>query len=168
MISLISPVRPRENSVMGMRRDLPPPAAVPFTFIVGPPEGWRRAPPTFTPRLPRPSIKPQEVVLLPSPRGVGVMAVTSMYLPSVLSLRRSMTLRKSILARRPMGSISSFCRPNRSRQCSGVGIFFSASSEICQSANFVASYDIIIPPFHAWLFLYPRHQPGEEQIFRIA
>ena len=39
MMSLMSPVRPRENSVMGISRELPPPAAVPFTFMVGPPEG---------------------------------------------------------------------------------------------------------------------------------
>ena len=39
MMSLISPVRPRENSVMGISKALPPPAAVPLTFMVGPPEG---------------------------------------------------------------------------------------------------------------------------------
>ena len=39
IMSLISPVRPRENSVIGIRRALPPPAAVPLTFMVGPPEG---------------------------------------------------------------------------------------------------------------------------------
>ncbi len=46
---------------------------VPLTFMVGPPEGWRMQPPTLTFRLPRASIKPMEVVDLPSPRGVGVM-----------------------------------------------------------------------------------------------
>jgi hypothetical protein len=30
--------QPRENSVMGISRELPPPAAVPLTFMVGPPE----------------------------------------------------------------------------------------------------------------------------------
>ena len=74
---------------MGISSEMPPPAAVPLTFMVGPPEGWRMQPPTFTPRLPRPSIRPMEVVDLPSPRGVGVMAVTSMYLPSGLLFRRS-------------------------------------------------------------------------------
>ena len=97
MMSLMSPVRPRENSVMGISRALPPPAAVPLTFMVGPPEGWRRQPPTFLPILPRPSTRPRETVLLPSPRGVGVMAVTSMNLPSGLSLRRFMILMKSSL-----------------------------------------------------------------------
>src|SRR4030042_2589241 len=97
MMSLISPVRPRENSVMGIRRALPPPAAVPLTFIVGPPDGCRRAPPTLLPLLPRPSIRPQDVVLLPSPSGVGVMAVTSLYFPWGLSFRRLMIFRKSSL-----------------------------------------------------------------------
>ena len=140
MMSLMSPVSPRENSVMGISSALPPPAAVPLTFMVGPPEGWRRAPPTFLPRLPRPSMRPTEVVLLPSPSGVGVMAVTSMYFPSGLSLSRLMILRKSILASRPMGSISFFCRPSFPHHSSGEGIFFSAASEICQSAILVASY----------------------------
>ena len=31
-----------ENSVMGMINELPPPAAVPLMFMVGPPEGCRR------------------------------------------------------------------------------------------------------------------------------
>ena len=39
MMSLMSPVSPRENSVMGISSALPPPAAVPLTFMVGPPEG---------------------------------------------------------------------------------------------------------------------------------
>ena len=39
---------------------------------------------TFLPIFPRPSTSPMVVVDLPSPRGVGVMAVTSMYLPSGL------------------------------------------------------------------------------------
>jgi hypothetical protein len=51
------------------------PTSTPIRLVTIAPTG---APPTFTPRLPRPSIRPQDVVLLPSPRGVGVMAVTSM------------------------------------------------------------------------------------------
>jgi hypothetical protein len=38
------------------------------------------------PRLPMPSAKPMMEVDLPSPRGVGVMAVTLMYFPSGRSL----------------------------------------------------------------------------------
>jgi len=67
------------------------------------------------------------------------MAVTSIYLPSGRSFRRSMILRKSSLQRRPMGKISSFLNPSFSCHSHGVGMFFSAASEICQSFNCVAS-----------------------------
>ena len=139
MMSLISPVSPRENSVMGISSALPPPAAVPLTFMVGPPEGCRRQPPTFFLRWPSPSIKPTDVVLLPSPSGVGVIAVTSTYLPSGLSFKRSIIFKKSSFASFPMGRTSSFFKPSFSRHSSGVGIFPSAASEICQSAILVAS-----------------------------
>ena len=97
MMSLMSPVSPSENSVMGISSALPPPAAVPFTFMVGPPEGCRRQPPTLAPSRPRPSISPSDVVDFPSPSGVGVMAVTSIYFPSGLSFSRSIMRRKSSL-----------------------------------------------------------------------
>jgi len=71
MMLLMSPVRPRENSVMGISSEMPPPAAVPLTFMVGPPEGWRMQPPTFHARLPRPSIKPMEVVGFAFAQGSG-------------------------------------------------------------------------------------------------
>ena len=87
----MSPVRPRENSVSGMHWLRPPPAAEPLMFMVGPPEGWRMAAETLTPRLPIPCSRPMVVVDLPSPSGVGVMAVTSMNLPSFLSFKRSST-----------------------------------------------------------------------------
>ena len=91
----MSPVSPREKAVMGISRALPPPAAEPLTFMVGPPEGCRRQPPTRLPSLPRPSIRPKEVVDFPSPRGVGVMAVTSIYFPSGLPESRAMIFMKS-------------------------------------------------------------------------
>ncbi len=140
MISLMSPVRPSENSVMGISRELPPPAAVPLMFMVGPPEGCLRAPPTFRPSFPIPSMRPHDVVLFPSPNGVGVMAVTSMYLPSGLSFRRSMIFRKSSLASLPIARTSCFSRPNFSLHSSGVGMLASAASEICQSAISTALY----------------------------
>ena len=73
----------------GMHWASPPPAAEPLMLNVGPPEGWRMAPMTFFPSLPRPSTRPMVVVDLPSPSGVGVMAVTSTYLPSGRFFRRS-------------------------------------------------------------------------------
>ncbi len=117
MMLLMSPVRPRENSVRGIAWALPPPAALPLMFMVGPPEGWRIAPPTFHPLLPRPSTRPMEVVVFPSPRGVGVMAVTSIYLPSGLSFSRSMIFMKSTLPIRPYPITSSFFSPISSPNC---------------------------------------------------
>ncbi len=98
MMALMSPVRPRENGVSGMTCERPPPAAEPLMFMVGPPEGWRIAAITFLPRLPRPWVRPMVEVDLPSPSGVGVMAVTSMYLPSGLPSKRFSTFLKSTLA----------------------------------------------------------------------
>src|SRR4030042_711365 len=138
-MSLISPVRPGENSVIGISRALPPPAAVPLIFIVGPPEGWRIQPPTFFPLFPSPSIRPMEVVVFPSPKGVGVMAVTSIYFPSGLFFRRSIIFMKSSLHSFPIGMISSCLRPSLSRHWSRVGMFSSAISAICQSASFLGS-----------------------------
>ena len=90
-----------ENSVSGMAWAFPPPAALPLMFMVGPPEGCRMHPPTFFPLFPSPSIRPMEVVVLPSPRGVGVMAVTSMYFPSGFFSRRLMIFMKSSLPSLP-------------------------------------------------------------------
>ena len=136
----MSPVRPMENSVIGIKRALPPPAAVPLTFMVGPPEGCRRAPPTFLPLFPNPSIKPIDVVLFPSPSGVGVMAVTSIYFPFGRCCRRSMIFMKSSLGVLPYGIISSFFRLSLSSHSSGSGKFSSAASAICHSFILLASY----------------------------
>ena len=72
-------------------------AAEPFMPMVGPPEGWRMAAEDRSPRRARPCTKPMVVVDLPSPRGVGVMAVTSTYLPLGRSARRFSTSCCSIL-----------------------------------------------------------------------
>jgi hypothetical protein len=63
----------------------------------GPSEGSRSARTGFLPITPRPCVRETEVVVLPSPAGVGVMAVTSMIFASGRELRRSRTLR-AILA----------------------------------------------------------------------
>ena len=108
MISLISPVKPSENSVMGMRRDLPPPAAVPLTFMSG---FARRLTETATdvlPSLPEPLDQTHARRRFSLPRGVGVISgVTSIYFPSGLLFRRSMILMKSSLHNFPIGMISS-------------------------------------------------------------
>ena len=95
----ISPVRPREKGVSGIHCERPPPAALPFILKVGPPEGWRIAPDTFLPLFARPGTSPMAVVLLPSPRGVGVMAVTSIYFALGLSFSRATIAAKSTLPR---------------------------------------------------------------------
>ena len=56
----------------------PPPAAPPLIPKTGPKEGSRRTTTAFFPNLFNPSFNPIEVVVFPSPAGVGVMAVTRM------------------------------------------------------------------------------------------
>ena len=48
----------------------------------------------FSPIAPMPCVSETEVVVLPSPAFVGVIAVTQMILPSGLSLSRSSTERR--------------------------------------------------------------------------
>ena len=62
----------------------------------GPKEGSRNAITTFFPSFLRLSAKPMVVVVLPSPAGVGLIAVTSISLPSFLF--KSSSKDKSILA----------------------------------------------------------------------
>ena len=83
----MSPVRWRLNSSMGMTWLYPPPAAPPLMPNVGPIDGWRMQSRTFLSILPIACVSPTAVVVLPSPSGVGVIAVTSMYLPDGLSAR---------------------------------------------------------------------------------
>jgi len=78
-------------------------------------------PPPLSPFLPSPSMRPRTAVLLPSPRGVGEIPVTSMYLPSGFCASRLMILMKSSLHTRPYGMTSSRARPSLSRHSSGVG-----------------------------------------------
>jgi hypothetical protein len=47
----------------------------------GPSEGWRIATAALRPILSRPWARPTVVVVFPSPSGVGVIAVTTTYLP---------------------------------------------------------------------------------------
>ena len=64
----------------------PPPAAPPFIPKEGPRLGSLKQTIDFLPILFNPSCRPTEVVVLPSPAGVGVIAVTKINLPSGLSL----------------------------------------------------------------------------------
>ena len=70
---------------MGTTCAYPPPAAPPLTPNTGPSDGSRRATMDFLPIFLSPSARPTDVVVLPSPAGVGVIAVTRISFPSGLS-----------------------------------------------------------------------------------
>ena len=67
---------------MGTAWAYPPPAAPPLMPNTGPREGSRRAMTAFFPIRAIASPRPMEVVVFPSPAGVGLMAVTRISLPS--------------------------------------------------------------------------------------
>ena len=81
-----SPVKWRLMSSIGTTCAYPPPAAPPLTPNTGPKDGSRRATITLLPSLCIPSARPTVVVVLPSPAGVGLIAVTRINFPSFLSL----------------------------------------------------------------------------------
>src|SRR6516225_11498014 len=94
VMAWMSPVRWRLNSSIGMIWLYPPPAAPPLIPKVGPWLGWRIHVKTFFPRCaPKAWLRPTVVVVLPSPKGVGVIAVTTTYLPLGTFFRRSRTER---------------------------------------------------------------------------
>ena len=62
----------------------PPPAAPPFIPNEGPKLGSLKQTIDFFPILFNPSFKPTDVVVFPSPAGVGVIAVTKISFPSGL------------------------------------------------------------------------------------
>jgi hypothetical protein len=95
-MALKSPVKCRLMSSIGTTCAWPPPAAPPFMPNTGPSEGSRSA---ITQRLPMrfsASPRPTTVVVLPSPAGVGLIAVTSTSLPRGPLCRSSQA--RSILA----------------------------------------------------------------------
>ena len=65
---------------MGITCAYPPPAAPPFIPKDGPRLGSRKHTIDFYPILFKPSLKPTDVVVFPSPAGVGVIAVTKIKL----------------------------------------------------------------------------------------
>ena len=91
-----SPVKCRFISSIGTTCACPPPAAPPFMPNTGPSDGSRSPTKTFLPMRRIPSARPIVVVVLPSPAGVGVMAVTSISLPS--SFFVSLSIERSIFA----------------------------------------------------------------------
>ena len=63
---------------------------------IGPSEASRSASATDSPIAPRPCVSETDVVVLPSPALVGVIAVTQMILPSGRPARRSITPRSTL------------------------------------------------------------------------
>ena len=72
-------------SSIGITCAYPPPAAPPFTPKTGPSDGSRSAITVFLPIFERASPKPTDVVVFPSPAGVGLIAVTSISFPFLFS-----------------------------------------------------------------------------------
>ena len=68
-------------SSMGITWDIPPPVAPPFIPKTGPNDGSRRQIRLFLPMRFKASPNPTVVVVLPSPAGVGDIAVTKTSFP---------------------------------------------------------------------------------------
>ena len=94
VIAWKSPVKWRFICSIGTTWAYPPPAAPPFIPKHGPRLGSLRQTIDFFPILFRPSFKPTDVVVLPSPAGVGLIAVTSINFPSGLDLLFSIKYQK--------------------------------------------------------------------------
>ncbi len=77
----LSPVKCMLMRLEGWSMHCPPPVPPPFMPKMGPREGSRRARQGFRPIRLRPWARPMEVVVLPSPNLVGLMAETRMSLP---------------------------------------------------------------------------------------
>src|SRR5664280_3789388 len=91
----------------------------------GPSDGWRMQTAARCPIRLSPCTRPMLVVVLPSPRGVGVIAVTTTYLPcfpfaAASASRRSIPSRRTLALYGPYCSTSSSLRPS-SRATSMIG-----------------------------------------------
>ena len=85
VIACISPVKWRFISSIGATWTYPPPVAPPFIPNTGPKDGSLNASIAFLFILDSPSASPIDIVVFPSPNGVGFIDVTSINFPSFLS-----------------------------------------------------------------------------------
>src|SRR6476619_6451934 len=115
-----SPVKWRFRSSIGTTCVSPPPAAPPLMPKIGPSEGSRRHRIGRLPIAPRPCVSETEVVVLPSPALVGVIAETHTIFASGAPDRRSITPRSILALYLPYRSTSSSSRPI-SRATSMIG-----------------------------------------------
>ena len=88
-----SPVKWRLRSSIGTTWVSPPPAAPPLMPKIGPSDGSRKHNTGFLPIAPRPWVSDTDVVVLPSPALVGVIAETHTILASGAPCSRSIALR---------------------------------------------------------------------------
>ncbi len=96
----------------------------------GPRLGWRIATVAFFPITLSPCASPIVVVVFPSPSGVGVIAVTTTYLPRLPSFSiRSIASMEIFALVRPYGSTSSGVKPRSAATASiGFGVTLRAIS----------------------------------------
>ena len=107
----MSPVKWRLISSIGITCAYPPPAAPPFIPIEGPRDGSRSAKTAFFPILFKACARPIEVVVFPSPAGVGVIAVTKISFPFGLFLIFSQSSGFSLALESPYNSKSRSVMP---------------------------------------------------------
>ena len=108
----MSPVKCRLMSSIGSTCACPPPVAPPLTPITGPSDGSRRQTIAFRPSRLIASERPIVVVVLPSPAGVGVIAVTRMTLPCLSKRGLSIASNEILALYFPYGSRSDAFRPS--------------------------------------------------------
>src|SRR5512139_2496848 len=122
---------------------------------VGPCEGCRMQVKTFCPRCaPRACDRPTMVVDLPSPNGVGVIAVTSMYLPFGRLARRSRTSRCTLALYGPNISNSLGLKPTSSAICR-IGLSLQACAMSMSLGTGVRSFNLVGTNLTAFLALLP-------------
>src|SRR6476660_6086063 len=100
-------------SSIGTTCACPPPVPPPLMPKTGPNDGCRSVTTARGPILLSPIARPMEVVVLPSPNGVGLLAVTRIYRPRGLCLRRSSAERLILPLCLPYGCSSSGESPSR-------------------------------------------------------
>ena len=115
-----SPVKCRFRSSIGTTWVRPPPAAPPLMPKIGPSDGSRRHSTGRLPMWPSPCVSETDVVVLPSPALVGVIAETQTTFASGTPARRSSALRLTLALYLPYRSTSSSSRPI-SRAISMIG-----------------------------------------------
>src|SRR5262249_25435174 len=114
----MSPVRCRLSTSMGTTWLYPPPAAPPLMPNVGPIEGCLIATVACFPMCLNPCPRPTVVVVLPSPSGVGVIALTTTYLAAGWPASSAMASSLIFMTSSPCGSSRLLAMPMASAMSS--------------------------------------------------